>query len=239
MPVELGAYVRQDLDEELLQDIKATGARTKPARETGGNTDAASLTRGCRIYLPVHVEGANLSVGDLHFSLGDGEPTCAIEMAGIATLRCSIVHDGIQKLGLKSPIVISSPAEPLYRKQVVFHGLSVDKDGVQHRSDLTTSYIQAASHAMGYLEKFGFSHEQAYMLLATAPIESRILATANIPTANVSLGVPVDMFNFDIMPNEEGPKPGDRGSAAYLSLQREEKYLSETVAEPSPFARDA
>lgn len=34
------------------------------------------------MYLPVFVPGAKLSVGDLHFSEADGEPTAAIEMAG-------------------------------------------------------------------------------------------------------------------------------------------------------------
>ena len=41
-----------------------------------------NLSRGSRCYFPVFVEGANLSVGDLHFSQGDGEMSfCgAIEM---------------------------------------------------------------------------------------------------------------------------------------------------------------
>lgn len=30
-------------------------------------------TRGSRVYLPVYVPGGNLSMGDLHFSQGDGE----------------------------------------------------------------------------------------------------------------------------------------------------------------------
>lgn len=34
------------------------------------------------MYLPVFVPGAKLSVGDLHFSEADGEPTAAIEMSG-------------------------------------------------------------------------------------------------------------------------------------------------------------
>jgi acetamidase/formamidase len=28
---------------------------------------------GCKVYFPVFVEGANLSMGDMHFSQGDGE----------------------------------------------------------------------------------------------------------------------------------------------------------------------
>ena len=237
MPVEEGAFVGQDLPVDVLQRIKSQGARTKPARENGGNIDSASLTRGSTIFLPVHVRGANLSIGDLHFSQGDGEPTCAIEMAGIATLKCSVLPDGVKRLGLTSPMVLPSPAEPLYRQQVVFHGLSVDEAGVQQRSDLTTSYVQAASQAMDYLQKFGFSHEQAYMLMATSPIESRILAVPNTPTANVSVGLPVQIFDFDIRPTTEGPAAQDRGNVAYLSEEREERFVAERKIKPSPFER--
>lgn len=54
----------------------------QPPREHGGNVDIKNLSRGSKIYLPVFVKGANLTVGDLHFSQGDGELSfCgAIEM---------------------------------------------------------------------------------------------------------------------------------------------------------------
>ena len=48
-------------------------ARTIPPREHGGNCDIKNLTRGSRCYFPVYVPGAKLSMGDLHFSQGDGE----------------------------------------------------------------------------------------------------------------------------------------------------------------------
>jgi formamidase len=53
--------------------------------EHGGNCDIKNLSRGSKVYLPVHVNGAKFSVGDLHFSQGDGEISfCgAIEMAGV------------------------------------------------------------------------------------------------------------------------------------------------------------
>lgn len=53
------------------------------------NCDIKNLSRGCRVYLPVFVEGANLSMGDMHFSQGDGEVSfCgAIEMSGFLELR--------------------------------------------------------------------------------------------------------------------------------------------------------
>jgi formamidase len=35
--------------------------------------DIKNLSRGSKVYLPVHVKGAKFSVGDLHFSQGDGK----------------------------------------------------------------------------------------------------------------------------------------------------------------------
>ncbi|AQK92277.1 Acetamidase/Formamidase family protein [Zea mays] len=64
-------------------------ARTIPGRENGGNCDIKNLSRGSKVYLPVFVEGANLSTGDMHFSQGDGEVSfCgAIEMSGFLELK--------------------------------------------------------------------------------------------------------------------------------------------------------
>jgi formamidase len=69
--------------------IAAEAARTIPGRENGGNCDIKNLSRGCKVYFPVFVEGANLSMGDMHFSQGDGEVSfCgAIEMSGFLELR--------------------------------------------------------------------------------------------------------------------------------------------------------
>jgi formamidase len=53
----------------------AEGARTVPPREHGGNCDIKDLSRGSKVFFPVYVDGAGLSVGDLHFSQGDGEIT--------------------------------------------------------------------------------------------------------------------------------------------------------------------
>lgn len=48
--------------------VAGEAARTAPPRENGGNQDIKNLTKGSRIFYPVFVDGANLSVGDLHFS---------------------------------------------------------------------------------------------------------------------------------------------------------------------------
>lgn len=77
-------------DEKIKEKVGREGARTIPGRpEHGGNCDIKNLSRGSKVYLPVHVKGAKFSVGDLHFSQGDGEISfCgAIEIAGIITLK--------------------------------------------------------------------------------------------------------------------------------------------------------
>ena len=45
-----------------------------PGRENGGNCDIKNLSKGCKVYFPVFVEGANLSMGDMHFSQVDAAP---------------------------------------------------------------------------------------------------------------------------------------------------------------------
>lgn len=53
---------------------------TTPPRRTGGNIDCKELVAGSRLFLPVEVPGALLSLGDGHAAQGDGEAsTTAIE----------------------------------------------------------------------------------------------------------------------------------------------------------------
>ena len=73
----------------------ADGLRTYPPRENGGNMDIRDLGPGARLWMPVHVPGALLSVGDLHFAQGDGEVCIsAIETGGSATFRVGLRRDG-------------------------------------------------------------------------------------------------------------------------------------------------
>lgn len=75
--------------------VAREAARTVPARENNGSTDIKNMTWGSRLYLPVFVRGANLSVGDIHFSQGDGEISfCgAIEMAGYVDFHVDVIKD--------------------------------------------------------------------------------------------------------------------------------------------------
>ncbi len=96
VPPSAGTAHMGKMKGDAAKKAAAEGARTVPPREHGGNCDIKDLTRGCKIYFPVYVKGAGLSMGDLHFSQGDGEITfCgAIEMPGWSHLHVSLIKDG-------------------------------------------------------------------------------------------------------------------------------------------------
>ncbi|MFQ3172609.1 MAG: formamidase [Oleispira sp.] len=185
----------------------AEGARTVPPREHGGNCDIKDLSRGSKVYFPVYVKGAGLSVGDLHFSQGDGEITfCgAIEMAGWIHLRVNLIKDGMEKYAIKNPIFKPSPITPKYDDYLIFEGISVDEQGKQHYLDVNVAYRQACLNAIEYLKKFGYSGAQAYSLLGTAPVQGHISGVVDIPNSCATLWLPTDIFEFDIKPNADGP----------------------------------
>ncbi|CAO3402493.1 formamidase [Azospirillum palustre] len=185
----------------------AEGARTVPPREHGGNCDIKDLSRGSRIYFPVYVKGAGLSMGDLHFSQGDGEITfCgAIEMAGWAHLKVNLIKDGMAKYGIRNPIFKPSPIVPTYNDYLIFEGISVDEAGEQHYLDVHVAYRQACLNAIEYLKKFGYSGAQAYSILGTAPVQGHISGVVDVPNACATLFLPTQIFDFDISPNADGP----------------------------------
>ncbi|MFT7561090.1 MAG: formamidase [Flavobacteriales bacterium] len=185
----------------------AEAARTVPPREHGGNCDIKDLSRGSKIYFPVYVDGAGLSVGDLHFSQGDGEITfCgAIEMAGWIHLRVNLIKDGMSKYGVKNPIFKPSPIAPKYDDYLIFEGISVDEGGKQHYLDVQIAYRQACLNAIEYLTKFGYTKAQAYAILGTAPVQGHISGVVDIPNACATLWLPTDIFEKDIQLNPDGP----------------------------------
>jgi acetamidase/formamidase len=59
-----------------------------------GNLDNAELVAGTRLFVPVLVEGALLSIGDGHAAQGDGEVGgAAIEMSALGTVQV-VLHKG-------------------------------------------------------------------------------------------------------------------------------------------------
>lgn len=192
------------------EEIAKVAARTIPGRENGGNCDIKNLSRGSKIYLPVFVEGANLSTGDMHFSQGDGEVSfCgAIEMSGFLELKCEIIRGGMKEyltpMGPTplhvNPIFEIGPVEPRFSEWLVFEGISVDESGRQHYLDASVAYKRAVLNAIDYLSKFGYSKEQVYLLLSCCPCEGRISGIVDAPNAVATLAIPTSIFDQDIRP---------------------------------------
>jgi formamidase len=209
------------LDGEAADRVAREGARTVPARENGGNHDIKNLTRGARVFYPVLVPGGLLSGGDLHFSQGDGEITfCgAIEMGGFLDLHVDLIKGGMEKYGVTTnPIFMPGNVEPRYSEFISFVGISVDHaTDTNYYLDATMAYRNACLNAVEYLKTFGYSGEQAYLLLGSAPIEGRLSGVVDIPNACSTLYLPTAIFDFDIRPTADGPRKADRGQCAVTS----------------------
>ena len=188
--------------------VAAEAARTAPPRENGGNQDIKNFTKGTRVFYPVFVDGAKLSMGDLHFSQGDGEITfCgAIEMGGFMDLHVDLIKGGMQTYGVsENAIFMPGNVDPQYSQWLAFSGTSVTLDGVQHYLDSHLSYQRACLHAIDYLEKFGYSRIQAYMILGSAPIEGRLSGVVDIPNSCSTVYIPTAIFDIDVRPSAAGP----------------------------------
>lgn len=192
----------------------AEAARTAPPRENGGNQDIKNFTKGTRVFYPVYVDGANLSMGDLHFSQGDGEITfCgAIEMGGFIDLRVELIKGGMDTYGVsENAIFMPGNTDPQYSEWLAFSGTSVTLDGTQHYLDSHLSYQRACLHAIDYLTKFGYSPSQAYMILGAAPIEGRLSGVVDIPNSCSTVYIPTAIFDFPVAPSADGPFQIDPG----------------------------
>ena len=199
---------------EAFTRAAAEAARTAPARENGGNQDIKNFTKGTRVFYPVFVDGANLSMGDLHFSQGDGEITfCgAIEMGGFIDLRVELIKGGMETYGVsENAIFMPGNVEPQYSQWLAFSGTSVTLDGEQHYLDSHLSYQRACLHAIDYLAKFGYSPEQGYMILGAAPIEGRLSGVVDIPNSCSTVYLPTAIFDIDVRPTANGPTQVDPG----------------------------
>lgn len=192
----------------------AEGARTAPPRENGGNQDIKNFTKGTRVFYPVFVPGANLSMGDLHFSQGDGEITfCgAIEMGGFIDLHVDLIKGGMDTYGVaENAIFMPGNVDPQYSEWLAFSGTSVTLDGEQHYLDSHLAYQRACLHAIDYLTTFGYSPIQAYMILGAAPIEGRLSGVVDIPNACATVYIPTAIFDFTVAPTADGPHQIDPG----------------------------
>lgn len=65
-----------------------------PSYSGGGNMDLTGCRPGSRVYLPVQVAGAYLSIGDIHALMAEGESSfVAVEAEGTAVVSIELVKD--------------------------------------------------------------------------------------------------------------------------------------------------
>ena len=133
-------------------------------------------------------------------------------MAGVITLKLSVIPHGMRDLALKSPVFIPGPVEPHYgpSRYLTFEGFSVDHRGKQHYLDATVAYREATLRCIEYFKRFGYDDYQIYLLLSCAPVQGHVGGLVDIPNACMTLGVPMDIFAFDVSPVPV-PKAEDGG----------------------------
>ena len=50
------------------------------------------------------------------------------------------------------------------------------------------------------MRKFGYNDYQIYLLLSSAPVEGHVAGIVDVPNACTTIGIPMDIFDFDIGP---------------------------------------
>ncbi len=156
-----GAELEMPSAEGAAPPSVADGLRTFPPRENGGNMDVRDLVAGSRLFLPVHVPGAMLSIGDLHFAQGDGEVCiAAIETGGSATVRV-----GVRKEGWRPRFAAwETPPRP-GRTYFATTGIPLADDGSNAHLDLNLATRRALIEMLEWLEQeHGMEREPAYVL---------------------------------------------------------------------------
>lgn len=67
-------------------------------------------------------------------------------------------------------------------------------------------------------DALGYSDYQIYLLLSCAPVQGHLAGIVDIPNACTTLGLPIDIFDFDIRPEAQIQKL-DMGTCAYVTKQ--------------------
>lgn len=152
-----------------------------PPGKHGGNMDIKHLVAGSKLRLPVLVEGALFSAGDVHAAMGDGEVcVCAIECAGRATLRFDIEKGNAPRWPQ-----YHTKVENVARRLFTATGIS---------SDLMEAAKEAVRNMITYLrKKYKLTKEQAYVLCSVAA-DMKVHEVVDRPNWVVGVSIAEDIF---------------------------------------------
>lgn len=136
-----------------------------PPGDYGGNLDNRLLQSPCRLFLPVFVPGALLSIGDGHSLQGDGE-VC------VTALETSM--NGTMQLQVHSHFSLPLPlAETATEWIVMGFGNTLD-----------AALEQTLQRAIAFLQHIGLTAEEAYMLCSLG-VHFQITQAVNLPSKGV------------------------------------------------------
>jgi acetamidase/formamidase len=153
-----------------------------PPGKHGGNLDIRHLTAGATLELPVWVEGALFSTGDVHAAMGDGEVcVTAIECDGEATFSFELK----KRTNLKWPRYSCAGELPPKKGYYATTGIA---------PDLTEATKESVRNMIRYLTTSrGLSSEEAYILCSVAA-DVRVHEIVDRPNWVVGAMMPLDIF---------------------------------------------
>ena len=186
--------------------------RTIPPREFGGNMDIRYLGEGVTIFLPCHVDGCGLAIGDFHYAQGDGEVSgTAIEMDADITVTTRVIEKGrdmpqgphysgpASLLAIPSDRFYATTGFPLKRRgEVPEHVAYLASAKVAELGNLSNDLNLAAQNALvamidHIVAEYGYDRTQAYMIASVA-VDIRIGQLVDAPNVGATAILPLDIF---------------------------------------------
>jgi acetamidase/formamidase len=159
---------------------------TLPPRVNGGNVDIKQAQPGSTVYLPVLVDGALFSIGDVHAAQGDGE-VCgsAIECQAAVTVQIDLMK-GHQMPELAITLDGQMPGAWNTAGWMIT---------TAHGPDLFAASQQAIRYMIDYIARSQkLSMQEAYVL-CSACVDLKISEIVDAPNWIVSASLPLGIFS--------------------------------------------
>jgi len=157
-----------------------------PPGHFGGNIDCRDVVAGARLFLPVQVPGAMLSIGDGHAAMGDGEVCLtAIESSLDVEFRLHL-HKGRSILGPQ--LRVPGPLHPGLETSDWYATMGVGPDLMAAARDAVRALIDWMSR------EYKLAPVEAYMLASVAA-HLKITEIVDAPNWVVSAYLPLQIFD--------------------------------------------
>jgi len=131
-----------------------------PRAQGGGNIDCRELVAGTRLYLPVTVPGALLSLGDGHAAQGDGE-------VGGTAIECPMTTELVLDLVTDRPVPTIHAVTPTARITFGFD------------ADLNEATADALGAMLTWMQSLYGLDRPAALALASSTVDLRVTQVAN------------------------------------------------------------